>query len=122
MSSIQSGILAAVPPVARYLTFEVAGDAGADALARLATAADGESTVVGVGRSLVLALGRKIPALRDFPSRAGAGYEVPATGGALWCWLRGEDRGDLVHRTRAIEATLAPAFRLVEVVDAPRQL
>ena len=120
MSSIQSGILAAVPPVARYLTFEVAGDAGADALARLATAADGESTVVGVGRSLVLALGRKIPALRDFPSRAGAGYEVPATGGALWCWLRGEDRGDLVHRTRAIEATLAPAFRLVEVVDAFR--
>ena len=121
MSPIQAGILAPVPPVARYLTFEIAGGSGvADALARLRATADGESLVVGVGRSLLLALGREIPALRDFRSRAGAGYEVPATGGALWCWLRGSDRGDLVHRSRAIELLLAPEFRLVEAVDAFR--
>ena len=121
MSPIQTGILAPVPPVARYLTFEIAGGSGvADALARLRATADGECLVVGVGRSLALALGREIPALRDFRSRAGAGYEVPATGGALWCWLRGSDRGDLVHRSRAIELLLAPEFRLVEAVDAFR--
>ena len=121
MSSIQPGILAPVPPVARYLTFEIAGGSGvADGLARLRATADGETMVVGVGRSLALALGREIPALRDFRSRAGAGYEVPATGGALWCWLRGSDRGDLVHRSRAIELLLAPEFRLVEAVDAFR--
>ena len=123
MSSIQPGILAPVSPVARYLTFEIAGGSGVpDALARLGATADGESLVVGVGRSLALALalGGEIPALRDFPSSAGAGYEVPATGGALWCWLRGSDRGDLVHRTRALELLLAPEFRLGEVVDAFR--
>ena len=121
MIPIQPGILAPVPPVARYLTFEIAGGGGvADALARLRATADGEALVVGVGRSLALALGREIPALRDFRSRAGAGYEVPATGGALWCWLRGSDRGDLVHRSRAIELLLAPEFRLVEAVDAFR--
>src|SRR5512147_2069426 len=118
MHSIQPGILAPVPPVARYLTFELAADGAADALLRLAAATDGVSQVVGVGRSTALAVGREVPALRYFPSRAGAGYEVPATGGALWCWLRGEDRGDLVHRSRVLEALLAPAFRLVEAVDA----
>lgn len=34
MNPIQPGILAEVPPVARYLTFELAGDAVADALDR----------------------------------------------------------------------------------------
>ena len=120
MSSIQPGILAPVPTVARYLTFERACDGAGDALARLAATTDGASEVVGVGRSLALALGREIRSLRDFPYRSGAGYEVPATGGALWCWLRGDDRGDLVHRTRRLEALLAPAFRLVESVDAFR--
>jgi porphyrinogen peroxidase len=120
MHSIQPGILAPVPPVARYLTFDLAAGGAADALARLAAATDGMSQVVGVGRSTAFALGREVPALRDFPSRSGAGYEVPATGGALWCWLRGDDRGDLVHRSRALELLLAPAFRLVEAVDAFR--
>ena len=120
MAPIQPGILAPVPSVARYLTFELAGAGVVDALVRLATATDGASEVVGIGRSLVLALGRDVGSLRDFPSRAGAGYEVPATGGALWCWLRGEDRGDLVLRTHEIVALLAPAFRLAEAVDGFR--
>ncbi|MFO1406681.1 MAG: Dyp-type peroxidase [Steroidobacteraceae bacterium] len=121
MSPGQPGILAPVPPVARYLTFELGeGAAAPGALGRLAATADGASVVAGVGRSLVRVLGRDIPRLRDFPSRSGAGFELPATGGALWCWLRGEDRGDLVHRTRALVSLLSPAFRLDEVVDAFR--
>jgi len=36
----------------------------------------------------------------------------------LWCWLRGDDRGDLVHRTRALEALVAPAYRLQTALDA----
>lgn len=120
MTSIQPGILAPVPSVARYLTFDIHGGGAGVALARLSASTDGLSQVVGIGRSLALALGREVPGLRDFPSRSGAGYEVPATGGALWCWLRGEDRGDLVHRTRVLEALLAPAFRANGVVDAFR--
>jgi putative iron-dependent peroxidase len=119
MSPIQPGILAPVPRVARHLSFTLAPDAGpGPALERLAQAVDPAATVVGLGRSTTLALGRYIPGLRDFPAGAGRGFEIPATPGALWCWLRGEDRGELVNRTRAIEALLAPAFALDTVIDA----
>jgi putative iron-dependent peroxidase len=43
---------------------------------------------------------------------------VPSTPAALWCWLRGEDRGEIVLRARAIEKMLAPAFEVTGVVDA----
>lgn len=119
MIPVQPGILAPVPRLARYLTFDLApgGDAGG-ALGRIAAAADPAETVVGLGRSLVLSLGRTVPGLRDFPARAAAGIELPSTPAALWCWLRGGDRGELVHRTRAIEAAAAPALRTAAIIDA----
>jgi putative iron-dependent peroxidase len=43
---------------------------------------------------------------------------VPSTQQALWCWLRGEDRGELVIRTIALADSLQNAFRLETVVDA----
>jgi putative iron-dependent peroxidase len=119
MTPVQPGILAPVPRLARYLTFElVPGGDLRGALGRLAGAVDLAATVVGVGRSIVLALGRDVPGLRDFPARAGAGIDVPSTPAALWCWLRGDDRGELVHRTRAIEAALAPALCTGAIIDA----
>ncbi len=119
MTPVQPGILAPVPRLARYLTFElVPGGDLRGALGRLAAAVDPVATVVGVGRSVVLALGCDVPGLRDFPARAGAGIEVPSTPAALWCWLRGDDRGELVHRTRAIEAAVAPALRTAAIIDA----
>ena len=121
MTSIQPGILAPVPPLARYLTFQLApgGDAGR-ALAHLAAQADPALTVVGVGRSMVLALGRDLPGLRDFPARSAAGIDLPATPAALWCWLRGEDRGELLHRSRAIVAAIGDACVPDATVDAFR--
>jgi putative iron-dependent peroxidase len=119
MSIVQPGILAAVPRLARYLEFGLDdGAAAGAALARLATAVNPAATVVGVGRSTAQALGRGIPGLRDLPALTGPGVAVPATPAALWCWLRGDDRGELVHRARAITAAVAPAFRLQRVVDA----
>jgi putative iron-dependent peroxidase len=38
----------------------------------------------------------------------------------LWIWARGEDRGELYHRSRHLERTLAPAFRLERALDAFR--
>ena len=38
----------------------------------------------------------------------------------MWCWLRGEDRGELLHRSRALAHRLAPAFRLDQTIDAFR--
>jgi putative iron-dependent peroxidase len=119
MNSLQPGILPPVPPLARYVTFEcVPGGDLRRSLGRLATGIDPARTVVGIGRSVVSALGRQIPGLRELQARAGAGFEVPATPAALWCWLRGDDRGELLHRTRAIAAAIAPALRIESLIDA----
>jgi porphyrinogen peroxidase len=119
MIAPQAGILSPLSPFARYLTFSLHAAASADAgLRALAEAADGERTVVGLGQSLVLATGSSVAGLRTFPTHAAAGLDVPSTPAALWCWLRGDDRGELLHRTQRIAKSFAPAFRLDAVVDA----
>lgn len=121
MSDFQPGILLPVPPHARYLTFSLEPGASPRApLAGLRDVADGERVVVGIGASLALALDREIEGLRAFPSHAGAAIDVPSTPSALWIWVRGEDRGELFHRSRLIESKLARAFRLQQAVDAFR--
>ena len=118
MSRMQPGILAPVPALARYLHFSmVPGAKPEESLRSLRDLADGSATVVGLGRSLVRALGRDIEGLGSFTPHAGAGFEVPSTPGALWCWMRGEDRGELVHRGRAMAQALR-GLRLDRVIDA----
>ncbi|MEE9549808.1 MAG: Dyp-type peroxidase [Candidatus Binatia bacterium] len=119
MSSVQPGILASVPRLASYLIFSLkSGLKPSQVFHSLCDVADGARTVVGFGQSSVLALGGNIEGLRTFPNYVGAGFEVPSTPAALWCWLRGDDRGELVHRARVIQRTVTPAFRLERMVDA----
>ena len=117
MKTAQPGILAPVPPQGRYLFFTLKqASALREALMRLAPLVDGPQAVVGIGPDVVAALGATVPGLRAFAALKGPGVEVPATPTALWCWLRGSDRGKLVHATRAIEKALAPALRLDRVI------
>lgn len=119
MENCQPGILAPVPRFGRYLNFSL--KAGADprsALGALAKMADGKSAVIGVGESTVLALGKKIVGLKPFPTNFGAGLLLASVPGALWCWLRGDDRGDLLHASNNIVDALAPAFHLDGVIDS----
>jgi porphyrinogen peroxidase len=123
--SAQPGILAPVPPVARYVLFDLTEptlDATVirEALTRLAPLVDGSDVVVGGGPSLASALGAEIPGLREFPDLSGRGVNVPSTPGTLWCWLRGADLGDLLHVTRKVQKALAPAFAVRDVLDAFR--
>src|SRR5258708_11045367 len=115
----QPGILEPIPRAARYLSFGLKDGAHApEALRALARSADGKACVVGLGALLLFALKKEIEGLRPFPHYRGEGFEVPSTAAALWCWLRGEDRGEIVLRGRAIEKMLAPAFEVISVIDA----
>ena len=121
MSEPQTGILAPLPALGRYLSFSARpqGELRA-ALRALAELADGQHLVVGLGESLVRALGRNVRGLHSFASAVGPGLELPATPAALWCWLRGDDRGDLVHLTRKVQAAVDGALALDQVIEAFR--
>lgn len=121
----QPGIMEPVPPVARYVLFNLAGsgvtaDDIKQALTRLTPLVDGSDVVVGLGPSLVQALGVEIPNLHEFPDFSRAGVKVAVTPGTLWCWLRGSDLGDLLHVTRKVQKALAPAFAVRHAIDAFR--
>ncbi|RLU07958.1 peroxidase [Pseudomonas prosekii] len=122
MSHYQPGILATpVPPHARHMFFALESAAALPAaLDHLIQLADGKSAVVGFGESLVQALHAQIDGLRVFPAMTGVGVDNPSTQHALWCWLHGEDRGELLNRSTAFEAALAPAFRLVQMNETFR--
>ncbi|MFD2230708.1 Dyp-type peroxidase [Alkalimarinus sediminis] len=119
MNNSQPGILKPIPVSARYLLFSIEDQSSIrEALGRLATLADGHNVVVGLGHSLLSHLETKIDGMRAFPSFVSCGIEIPATHGAIWCWLRGDDRGDLIHKEREITQALSPAFVIDNIVDA----
>lgn len=115
----QFGIIDNIPTLARYQYFRL--KPGADpkqsllALSKLAVSND---VVVGFGQSLLMALNTEISGMRKMPEFTGKGIEIPTTPHALWCWIRGSDRGDLLHKARKIRTTLAEAFEVDHTTDA----
>lgn len=115
----QFGIIDNIPTLARYQYFRL--KPGADpkqsllALSKLTVSND---VVVGFGQSLLMALNTEISGMRKMPEFTGKGIEIPTTPHALWCWIRGSDRGDLLHKARKIRTTLAEAFEVDHTTDA----
>jgi len=119
MDTVQPGILADVPAMARYQIYSLRRGADvAAALGTLSAGLAGTDTVVGLGLSVAAALDRSIGGLRNFPPKSGPGFDVPSTPAALWCFMRGDDRGELVHRSRRIRAAAGSAFLLDHTVDS----
>ena len=58
-----------------------------------------------------------MPGLRVFPTQFGSGLILPSSSAALWCWLRGDDRGKLLHSGRKIIAAVSSAYALDSVID-----
>jgi porphyrinogen peroxidase len=121
----QPGIFEPIPAVARYVVFAPteqgrSREAVQEALRRLSPLANGSDVVLGIGPALVAALGADVPGLHEFRELSGHGVKVPTTPETLWCWVRGDDLGDLLHLTRKVQKALSPAFAVRHVVDAFR--
>jgi len=65
----------------------------------------------------VRVLGGEVSGLRVFPTQFGSGLILPSSSAALWCWLRGDDRGKLLHAGRKINAAVSSAFDSDSVID-----
>lgn len=119
MTHSQPGILASLPDQARYISLQLAdtGDLVA-ALRRLQTLADGKATVVALGQDVLRALGHDMPGLRAGPVIPGSLVPIPCHPVSLWLWLRGSDRGELLHRERQLVQALQPAFARHHSVEA----
>src|SRR4030095_4384381 len=113
----QAGILEPVPSVGTHLTFDLRFAADPHrAIRRLADEAP-PSCVIGLGLSLVSALGASIEGLRVFPALAGKGVETPSTQNALWVWVRESSLSDCFDTSRSIEKLLGKDFTLVDEVS-----
>ena len=123
MHTTQPGILAEDTKMARYLEFTIDSEADIDtdikaALQTLASKNITDDMVIGIGQSLVNMLGKNISGLCTMPAQTGCGIDIPSTPTALWCWLRGNDRGEIFHRSRQIENMLAPGFVMTNVIES----
>lgn len=119
MNEPQPGILLPLPTNARYLSFDLVDPARArSCLSALRELADGENTVVGFGLALTAALDADIHGLKRFPLITAPGLSIDSAPEAVWIWLRGDDRGELLHRSRRITQALSPAFELKDICDA----
>lgn len=119
MSASQPGILSPLPAHGKYLFFAATHFADpARSLSALAEHCDGEKQVVGLGSSLIQTLGIQIEGLRPFPAIDLPGKSIPSTGADLWVWLRGTDRGELLHESQKLEQLLIEDFSLVHAIDA----
>lgn len=123
----QIGVLQPVPAQGRYLLFSLRPEATAASvqsalrtLSALTDVANGHTLVLGLGLATVEALQANVPGLHAMPYFSGHGVDVPRIPVALWGWLRGSARGDLVLHTRTIEHALHEAFHLDRALDAFR--
>lgn len=117
--TVQAGVLQSIPRVGRYLFFTLQADAAPlEALERIKALVNGDQLVLGLGQSTLKALGVELEQMRDFPVHSTQGIDIPSTPAALVCWLRGEDRGDLLHLGRKVRAALAPDFTVMQTIDS----
>ena len=114
----QLSILPGPSRVARYFSFSVTPGAE-PAITREAVAAlvVDEDIAVGIGEPLLTYWGGTVDGLRTFPALSGPGVQIPSTQQALWCWLRGDDQGELVTRGMALVELLGGTFTVEEIID-----
>lgn len=121
MATPQTGILEAVPAFARYLEFRLIPDADSRPVLKDIAVGDwANGNVIGFGPGLLKSLDLSIPGLRSFPAMSGPGCETPSSQTDIWCWVRGSDRGEIVHEGRELIHALSAAFECEHILDGFR--
>lgn len=121
MSNYQQGILEDVPAHSRYIFYSLIDqDQARSVLEQALAIIDGSDTVVGIGKSTLNAINLSINGMRSFPALTGPGIDIPSTPYALMLWLRGDERGELIHRTHEFNKTLAAAFVADDMIEGFR--
>ena len=106
MSNYQQGILEDVPAHSRYIFYSLIDqDQARSELEQALAIINGSDTVVGIGKSTLNAINLSINGMRSFPALTGPGIDIPSTPYALMLWLRGDERGELIHRTHEFNKT-----------------
>ncbi len=118
LETVQIGILADVPRAARYLFFDLKQGTDITRLLQQLPQHIHKDDVLGFGASLLQALDINLDGMSVFPSYATENVTIPSTPCDIWVWLRSDDRGDLVHRTRELNNRLNDGFELKQVIDA----
>ena len=118
METYQAGILQPVPEQAVYLSFNLLqGVSQHQAIENLQTI-DTKGSVIGIGQSFLDRFKLSFPGLKTMPDFSSDRITLASRPVDLWYWLRGDDRGELLHRARRIIRQLAPSFDLTASVDA----
>lgn len=122
MTQYQSGILAPIPAHAEYLYFDLRPDISHQrlrtCLRQLARICDGERVVLGIGLPLCEFFACAIPGLKVFTISSDAEKSTSNANAALWCWLRGDDRGQLFELQHQLLQASSPCFSLTAQIPA----
>lgn len=111
----QPGILSPVPPHVTFFRLQLRPSADpAAALAPFLSPPD--HLLVGLGASLLAALGRHVPGLRPMEPLVADAIETPSTPGDLWLRVSGSDPGEVLHRVRDLD--IDEHFRVADVTHA----
>lgn len=120
MEIYQTDILQPVPEQALYLICNLRQEVKLQQVIDNLHSIDTDNNVIGIGQSLLNRFNQSIPGLITMPVFASKHINLPSTATDLWCWLRGDDRGELLHRCRRIIDRLSPTFELAGIIDAFR--
>jgi porphyrinogen peroxidase len=118
MGVVQPGILAPLPLYSRYIELDGLPDCDLVSVLRgLSGFPITDGLVIGLGSGLLSKLGQSVDGTRAFPSLSGLGCEIPSSQSDLFCWVRGDDRGQIIRTTHALTHMLSPAFSIARMVD-----
>ena len=117
MKNYQPCILQPLPEQAVYLTCKLSQADSLQQVIKILQTLDTDNIVVAIGQSLLDRFNQSVPGLRAMPAFASS-HIGAATATDLWCWIRGDDRGELLHRSRRIIRHLGPVFGLLDTTDA----